>query len=219
MQRHQYRWWTGRVWGDDVADGGQQGSDPLTPTVAAPASQLPAAFQQPAASPQPVGFQQPVASQQPTYGPVGAYPQMQAGAPPSGATRPATKLAPITLAGAAAAAVGTLLNWIDTGAGSVNGFDVPAVFLADYETQSDNAFSIGLITLALAAMAAVAAFQVSWRPIARTAGAALAGIGAVYLVQLYRLADAAEASVTDLLAIGPFAVIGGGIALLMAAGR
>jgi hypothetical protein len=223
MQRHQFRWWTGAGWSEHVSDGGTSGIDPLAnqapaqPTVATQAPPLERSVPYPPQTTYPA--QQPYGQQ-----PYGQQPPRQTliGPPPvSGVAASATAVGWITLAGAVVAAVGALLNWLDAGFSTANGLDVPVAFLVDYKTISDSSFSVGIIIFVLAASALGSAFvrQPAMRAVARVTGALLMLVGLVYVVQLYRLADEVGFSISDMVGIGPFAVVAGGLTVLVAAGR
>ena len=139
-------------------------------------------------------------------------------APPSSA---AAGIGWATFVGAAIAGASALLSWVDTSFSSVNGFDVPAAFLVDYETGFDSGFSVGLVALVLAAAAMLAAVvrQPAMRQLGRVAGSGLVAVGVLFVVQLYRLADASDVSMSDLLGVAPFAAIVGGVTVLVAKGR
>ena len=204
MGRHEYRWWTGSAWGEHVSDRGLTVIDPVASAPPAAASH---ATSQPA-------YQPAVA-----YSPAAAYPQVTAtGAPPSSA---AAGIGWATFVGAAIAGASALLSWVDTSFSSVNGFDVPAAFLVDYETGFDSGFSVGLVALVLAAAAMLAAVvrQPAMRQLGRVAGSGLVAVGVLFVVQLYRLADASDVSMSDLLGVAPFAAIVGGLTVLVAKGR
>ena len=81
--------------------------------------------------------------------------------------------------------------------------------------------SIGLVALVLAAAAMLAAVvrQPAMRQLGRVAGSGLVAVGVLFVVQLYRLADASDVSMSDLLGVAPFAAIVGGVTVLVAKGR
>jgi hypothetical protein len=199
--RHEFRWWTGAAWGDQVADHGQSSVDGMqspVPPVAVAAASPPPVYQQPG------GYQQ-------------ALPYARATAPASAGAAVGWG----TLAGAAVAGLSVVLNWLDAPGSSGNAFDVPVAFLADYTTDAGTSFNVGLVVLVLAAVALASAFirQPAWRLVGRVAGSALVVIGVAYVIQLYRLADAASVSVSDILGVAPFAAIAGGATVLVARGR
>lgn len=216
MRRHELRYWTPAGWSEHVSDGGRSGVDPISSALPQATYQQPAAYQQPT----PTAYQQPSPYQQPAAQSPIAYQQPVA---PLGTT-PAVPRSNIGVAALVGAVIGGLsapLNWIDAGNSSVNGFDVPATFLVDYTTASDSGFSAGLIVLILAAAALLSAFvrQPATRLAARVAGGGLIAVGAVYVVQLYRLADRSGISLSDALGMAPVVAIIGGVVVSVAARR
>ena len=61
--------------------------------------------------------------------------------------------------------------------------------------------------------------QPAMRQLGRVAGSGLVAVGVLFVVQLYRLADASDVSMSDLLGVAPFAAIVGGVTVLVAKGR
>jgi drug/metabolite transporter superfamily protein YnfA len=242
MQRHQFRWWTGAGWSEHVSDGGVSGVDPLA-NQAPPQSTIAAQAPPPARSvpyqqaPQQVPYQpgpyQPGPYQPGPYQPgpyqQGAQPMSQplprqtliAPPPAAAAVSAGLSVGWITLIGAVVAGVSTLLNWLDLGFTSANGFDVPVAFLVDYKTVADSSFTVGLVALVLAVVALAAAFvrQPAMRIAARVAGGLLVLVGLAYMVQMYRVADTADVSLSDLMGVGPLVAIVGGVTVLVAGGR
>lgn len=127
----------------------------------------------------------------------------------------------ITLVGALVAVVGALLHWLSSDLGSANAFDVPVTFLFDYKNTIDNGFAVGWIVVLLAVSAGASAVvrHPLFRVRGRIAGGVMILVGGAYLFQLSRLADLANVSLTDIVGIGPFLTIGGGLAVLIAGGR
>lgn len=122
------------------------------------------------------------------------------------------------VAGAAVALLGALLPWITLeGPGfseSRNSFDVPALFLVDFQTDAGTGFSIGIMATVLAVATAGLTFVAApWaKHAARSVAAALAGVGVVGIIQLARLVSDSSLSLGDVLGYGPLVTILGGIA-------
>lgn len=145
---------------------------------------------------------------------------------PAGATasRPATAasgqewLRYLAAAGAVLAVLGALLPWIDAGGSSENAFGTPAAFLVDFKTTAGDGFNVGFVVLALAAATAALSFvKEPWAPTAvRVGGIVLAAVGLLFVVQLFRLANFFDVSLSDLIGVGAFLVIAGGVAAAFA---
>ena len=190
MQRHQLRYWSGQEWTEHVSDNGQVSVDALGSSTASqyqPQAQYPQA-QYPQAQPQ--------------------------GWPPTPAVAPATPAAGsqvglVTLGGAALAGIGAAVDWMGQGGFTANGFDIPALFLADYQTDSEPGLAVGHLAALLAVALLVAAFlgQPTRRTLTLVAGIALVAIGLLFLVQLQRATSSADETLFDYLQLGPFAVI------------
>ena len=208
MQRHQLRYWSGQEWTEHVSDNGQVSVDALGSSTA---SQY-----------QPQGQYQPQAQY-----PQAQYPQAQPqGWPPTPAVAPATPAAGsqvglVTLGGAALAGIGAAVDWMGQGGFTANGFDIPALFLADYQTDSEPGLAVGHLAALLAVALLVAAFlgQPTRRTLTLVAGIALVAIGLLFLVQLQRATSSADETLFDYLQLGPFAVIAGGVVAIVARGR
>ena len=230
MQRHQLRYWSGQEWTEHVSDNGQVSVDALGSSTASqyqpqgqyqPQAQYPQA-QYPQAQYQPQGQYQPQAQY-----PQAQYPQAQPqGWPPTPAVAPATPAAGsqvglVTLGGAALAGIGAAVDWMGQGGFTANGFDIPALFLADYQTDSEPGLAVGHLAALLAVALLVAAFlgQPTRRTLTLVAGIALVAIGLLFLVQLQRATSSADETLFDYLQLGPFAVIAGGVVAIVARGR
>jgi hypothetical protein len=125
---------------------------------------------------------------------------------------------PIPLIGALAVAVAAFLPWFNgvAGAGSANGFDVPYGFLIDpAEVAADSAFTIGLAMLLIGIAGAVLAAVGGSSVMRRLLGTAAGAIAGVYIAQLARFVGefGGEIAATDLLGIGTYVAIGGGVLL------
>ena len=212
MQRHQLRYWSGQEWTEHVSDNGQVSVDALGSSTASqyqPQAQYPQAQYPQAQYPQ------------------AQYPQAQPqGWPPTPAVAPATPAAGsqvglVTLGGAALAGIGAAVDWMGQGGFTANGFDIPALFLADYQTDSEPGLAVGHLAALLAVALLVAAFlgQPTRRTLTLVAGIALVAIGLLFLVQLQRATSSADETLFDYLQLGPLAVIAGGVVAIVARGR
>lgn len=247
-QRHQFRWWSGSEWSEHVSDSGVSSVDPLTPqpnpyqqtgypqqttTYPQQASGFP---QQTTTYPQQAGYpqqQNPYADrssidniqasmypstplQQPGYSSMVGYSPV-----PAVGSASTKAVGVFTLAGAVAGVVGTFLSWLSSDFSSSNGFDVPATFLFDYKNAIDSSFSVGWIVVLLAVSAGASAVvrHPMFRVRGRIAGGVMMVVSGAYLFQLSRLADLGDLSLTDVVGPGPFLVLGGGLAVLIAGGR
>ena len=217
MQRHQLRYWSGQEWTEHVSDNGQVSVDALGSSTASqyqPQAQYPQA-------------QYPQAQYPQAQYPQAQYPQAQPqGWPPTPAVAPATPAAGsqvglVTLGGAALAGIGAAVDWMGQGGFTANGFDIPALFLADYQTDSEPGLAVGHLAALLAVALLVAAFlgQPTRRTLTLVAGIALVAIGLLFLVQLQRATSSADETLFDYLQLGPLAVIAGGVVAIVARGR
>jgi hypothetical protein len=117
-----------------------------------------------------------------------------------------------TVLGAVLAGVSTMLAWFDFGGVvSANAFDVPFAFLFDRNTFDESTLSVGLITVAVAALALLAAFVQPARVMGRIMGVVLLAVGVAFGVQLIQLANEGDISLTDVAGWGPVGVIIGGV--------
>ena len=138
-------------------------------------------------------------------------------APPPFAAAPTTGMAlrPIPLAAAAVAGLTALLPWFDFMGETVNGFDIEANFLVDYKTTADHPFTVGVLVLAFAVLAAAASVlaQPTLQKMLRPAGIGLVVVGVLFIVSTFRLANANTGiSATDLLGYASYlAIIAGGV--------
>lgn len=209
MQRHQARYWSGQEWTAHVSDNGQVAVDPLgQPT--APQYQPQAQFQQQAQY-QPPPFQQPQAqgwSSAPMIAPA------ERGAAASSVGR-------VTLGAAVVAGVGAIVDWMGRGDFTVSGFDVPVLFLFDYETDSEPGLAVGHLAVLLAVALLIAAFarQPARRTVALVAGIGLFAIGALFLLQLQRAVSSVDETIFDYLQAGPYIVLAASVMALAARGR
>ena len=127
--------------------------------------------------------------------------------------------------GAALVALGTTMPWYDTGGGveSLNAFDVPAKFLADYEQPGDGV-KLALVLLVAAAAAFVARHRRGWERWTAVLGSAVGAACIAFVLQVQRQLSAFEdlggdvPGLTDVIGLGVVASIAGA-GLLVWGGR
>ena len=124
---------------------------------------------------------------------------------------------PLALAGALIAALGVFLDWTGGDSSGLTSLHVPWSFLYDYNNASSDTVTVGVFVLILAACAACTAVipQPTLRRASRPIGVVLVIIAVSFIVQLTRLANYLDASVTDVLGAGAFTTMVGGILLIV----
>ncbi len=153
--------------------------------------------------------------------PTEQYAQVPVAAAPAASTARAGGFSlnkPLSLVGAAVAAVSAFLSWFELFGVGANAFDLPVQFLVDYQTTASNDVPIGLLVLVLVGVAAAAAVLPALGDklqLVRLMGVALVVVAGVFLVQLARAADEVGASFGDLFGVGPFVTVVGGVLLLI----
>jgi hypothetical protein len=128
------------------------------------------------------------------------------------------EIQPIPLIGAVAVALAAFLPWFNgmAGAGSAVGFDMPYGFLIDpTQATADTWFTIGLAMLLIGIAGAVLASVGGSVLMRRLLGTAAGAIAGVYIAQLVRFVGefGGEITATDLLGLGAYVAIGGGVLL------
>jgi hypothetical protein len=120
------------------------------------------------------------------------------------------------MAAAAAGGVAALLPWLRGGIDNPNGFDIPVNFLVDYETVADHDFTVGILIVVFAAAALVGSLvrQGPWPKMVRPAGIGLATVGALFLLQLFRLTNEFDISYTEVVGVAPLLALAAGVVIV-----
>lgn len=121
----------------------------------------------------------------------------------------------MALVGAGIMLISSLLNWIDLDGFTENAYNVPAVFLLDYD--NDGGPGVGLLLIALTAAVVVGVFVAQVRWLSIVGGAVAIIVGLLYIFQVNRGLDDVgpfAPSLGDFIGIGQYLAIVGGIVAL-----
>lgn len=120
---------------------------------------------------------------------------------------------PLALVGAGAVVISVFLPWVSGGLGSGNGFEVPLAFL--WSLQPGDGLKLGFVLLVVGAAGAALSFVPGTGPLRRIVGIVAMVAALAFLVQLYRLLDAAGGDPGDVVrALGfgsVLTLVGGGL--------
>jgi hypothetical protein len=125
----------------------------------------------------------------------------------------------VPIVGAALAAASAFLPWASLGAVSTSAMDLPASFLADYQTTDTGGIKIGWVLIALSGAVLALCLNTGAGPrrAARALGFVLVLLPTVYVAQLQRSIGALQTgSVFSATGFGVYVALGAGLLIAMA---
>jgi hypothetical protein len=113
----------------------------------------------------------------------------------------------LALVGSAIIVISGFLDWVDGGG---NAYDGPAMILFD-SSPSDGGLKLGIVVLLLGAVCVLGVFLQPVRWLTLVGGALAIVVGLRFMQQINTLVEGSGQSLTDVIGIGVYGVIVGGV--------
>ena len=124
----------------------------------------------------------------------------------------------VQLASAVVAAVSVYLPWLTSTGASVNAFDVPSLFLINYES-TERGVELGILVFVCAGIVLAGLFVRTpvMSKLVLAAGILMIVMGLLFVLQVNRTLSLSGVSITDVLGFGPIAMMAAGAATIYVA--